>query len=453
MVQSSGRLGPRFAHFTAGLLALCAATSALSQTHPAVPVLQSRPNSQYTLYLDFGGFSFNGLWGGVASQVPGVTAAYDVDGNAAAFNTTELANIQNIWSRVAEKYSVFGINVSTLDPAIAANQAANDAARQAYYDATPRLMHTVIGGNGSWSGGGGVSYVGVTPFAQATNGYHTNWVFSALAPSNLQFVGEATAHEDGHGLGLYHQSDYNGNTLVNEYSSGTGTGVGSVAPIMGNSYSAQRGLWKSGTAHVNNSGPTQQNDPFVIANDNLMGGFINDGVGHALNQATALPLTNATVINTSLAKGVIVPKSSANPNSTGVANYTSDFWSFATGAGQVTISLVSGRSTITAGLADPGAMLDGTLKILDQAGNTVGTSSSGVLSESLTLTLAGGTYFVEIDSAGSLSPSNLGFFDMGSYFLTGSVVAVPEASTWAMLALGLVGISIARRRRAEAGQP
>ena len=447
MVQSSGRLGPRFAHFTAGLLALCAATSALSQTHPAVPVLQSRPNSQYTMYLDFGGFSFNGLWGGVASQVPGVTAAYDVDGNTAAFNTTELANIQNIWSRVAEKYSVFGINVSTLDPAIAANQAANDAARQAYYDATPRLMHTVIGGNGSWSGGGGVSYVGVTPFAQATNGYHTNWVFSALAPSNLQFVGEATAHEDGHGLGLYHQSDYNGNTLLAEYSSGTGTGPGSVAPIMGNSYSAERGLWKSGTAHVNNSGPTLQTDPFIVANDNLMGGFINDGVGHALNQATALPLTNATTINASLAKGVIVPKSASNPNPTGAANYTSDFWSFATGAGQVSFSLVSGRSTITADQADPGAMLDATLKILDLAGNPVATASSGVLLETLTLNLAAGNYYLEIDSAGSLG--GLGFFDMGSYFLKGSVIAVPEASTWAMFGLGLVGIAVARRRRAE----
>jgi len=35
---------------------------------------------------------------------------------------------------------------------------------------------------------------------------------------------------------------------------------------MGDSYSAQRGLWKIGTAHVNNNGPTTQNDISVILN-------------------------------------------------------------------------------------------------------------------------------------------------------------------------------------------
>src|SRR4051812_19842594 len=47
----------------------------------AVTAYDSRPGALYTLYLDFGGFAFNGLWGGQATQVPGVTPAYSIDVN------------------------------------------------------------------------------------------------------------------------------------------------------------------------------------------------------------------------------------------------------------------------------------------------------------------------------------------------------------------------------------
>jgi hypothetical protein len=407
------------------------------------------PAAPYEIYLDFGGFSFNGDW---ADQgLPGITPAYDTNGDASTFSASELTNIQNVWSRVAEKYAPFNVNVTTVDPAVAAGQAANDTQRQNYYDNEPKMMHTVIGGDGAWTGGGGGGIsagVGFTADAQpGSNGYHMDWVFSALAPTNLHFVGDASAHENGHGLGLSHQSDYNGNTLVNEFSPGTNSGPIPQAPLMGYSYTAQRSMWKIGTADTSNGSgtpPVIQNDPQTILGNPGIGPFVNDGIGHNLVSATPLPLSGL-VINSSLAKGVIVPASSTNPTTSGEANYVADFWSFSTGAGSVSITSNAGRSTITSGLADPGAMLDSTLRIFNTSGQLVASSATASLSETISLILGAGTYYAEVVSAAD--PNNTGFFDMGSYFLSGSLVAVPEPSTFALLAVGVFALGWAKRRR------
>src|SRR4051812_13583529 len=170
------------------LLAVLASTSlAFADQHATgVPALSSRPGGAYTLYLDFAGFNFNGTWGGTASPsgTPGNVPAYDGVASNGNFNATEIARMTNTWARVAEKYAGFNVNVTTVDPATGAN-AATDTARQAFYDTTAQMMHTVYGGNGSWSsGGGGLSFVNVAASSQnsTTNaGYHTNWVFAALA--------------------------------------------------------------------------------------------------------------------------------------------------------------------------------------------------------------------------------------------------------------------------------
>ena len=122
--------------------ALSAAAGAVfGEVHPGgVPALSSRPGSAYTVYLDFAGFTFTGVW--VNSGTPGVTPAYNnVTGS---FGAADQATITNVWAWVAEKFAPFNINVTTIDPAVAAGQAGSDAQRQAYYDATAKLMHTVI---------------------------------------------------------------------------------------------------------------------------------------------------------------------------------------------------------------------------------------------------------------------------------------------------------------------
>jgi hypothetical protein len=86
-----------------GIVALClavfGASPALAQTHPTVPSYSSSPGATYNVYLDFGGFTYNGNWG-TSGKGPGVTPAYDTNGDPTTFSSTELANIQNIWARM-----------------------------------------------------------------------------------------------------------------------------------------------------------------------------------------------------------------------------------------------------------------------------------------------------------------------------------------------------------------
>ena len=446
------RLVGRWRAFAIGnLLALCLVVGAFGRQaradiHPVAPAYNSLPGAAYTIYLDFSGFNFTGNWSGGAS-LPGATPAYTTDGNASAFNATELANIESIWSRVSEKYAPFSINVTTVDPAVAAGQAGTDLARQNYYNAQPRMMHTVIGGSGSWDpGAGGVSQISVTDHSEAgSNGAHTDFVFAAQAPSNLQFIGEAAAHENGHGFGMHHQSLYSGNTLVSEYSPGTGTGPGSLAPIMGVSYSSERGTWRNGTSHIGPFAPSLQNDVLKIMGNNGMS-IIDDAIGHSLAGATALPLAaNHATIDAAAAKGIIVPSNTLIPQPEGVANYTTDFWAFHTGTGLVSFTAHAGRESITAGVSDPGATLDATLVLLDSLGSVLATSATSSLSETITTSLAAGLYYLEVQSAGD--SSGLGYFDMGSYFLSGSLIAVPEPAGWLLATVGVACLAWPGDRR------
>lgn len=429
-----------------------------ASNHPAVPSLSSNPGAPYTIYLDFAGFSFSGTWGGSSSSsTPGVTPAFD---NATtAFTAADLTNIRQMWARTAEKYSPFGVNVTTVDPAAAG---ASDSARQAFYDQAAQLMHTVIGGTGSWSGGGGVSYVGVASTSTyswdptsnngAGPGYHTNFVFSTTMGNDPHVIAEDASHENGHGLGLSHQSDYSVSPF-NEYSSNGGvTGPGSVAPIMGASYYAQRGVWRSGDSDQGGSGPTPQNDPQVIfANANMT--VTNDGNGHTQVTATPLPLSGGS-INYNLAKGVIVPADTANPNPIDPSSYTTDLFSFLSAGGPMNVTLYNSAERLTPGSPDPGGTLSSTLTLLDGGGNQVTQVSTNFSAsspnENITQTLPPGLFYLQVASTGgqtSTTESSAQYYDMGDYFLTGYVPA-PEPTSLLMTGLAVSALLIRRRRAA-----
>ncbi len=80
----------------------------------SIPALNSNPGATASLYLDFDGH-FQAVW---SSYTNITTPAYDVDGDATTFSDEELANIQTIWETVAEDYSPFNINVTTLEPSV-----------------------------------------------------------------------------------------------------------------------------------------------------------------------------------------------------------------------------------------------------------------------------------------------------------------------------------------------
>jgi titin len=365
-----------------------------------VPILHSDPSATAKIYIDFDGNpAFQ--WGSYA--VP-ATPAYDQDGDPTTFNTAELASINEIWSRVAEKYSPFNIDVTTQDPGTYLNNQA---------------VHIVVGGTGAWVGAvtGGVTYIG-SFYNSADN---TCFVF----PGNLsngypKYVGEATAHEAGHAFGLQHQAEWNGTTLVQEYNPGNSA----TAPIMGNSYYAARGLWWSGTPVTNSAGT--QSDLSVISSGTNGFGYRTDDYGNSIGTATALTMSS----NTFTASGVIEQ------------NTDRDYFSFSVGA--------SGTMLINLGVAQYGAMLDGSLFVYNGSGALVASADTSSLGENLSISLTPGTYYVAAASHG-------GYGDIGQYTLSGSfnasstTVADPSALTATPISASKVTLAWADNSNNETG--
>ncbi len=203
-----------------------------------VPALSSNPGAFQTLYLDFDG-SAPFLWDGAGSGVPYVVRgpspdnapiavpAFTTDADALNFSATELTNIRNIFDWVAEKFSPFTINVTTMDPGIVEDS---------------RNMTCIIGGSASdWLGqtAGGVASLG----GFVDGGENTCFAFSVgvSAATIERFVGETIAHEAGHLIGLQHQRQGLPGGGVDEYFDGDSL----RAPIMGGSSNntTARGVW------------------------------------------------------------------------------------------------------------------------------------------------------------------------------------------------------------------
>lgn len=361
-VQSTG---------SSGSVAVAAATHPLS----SIPALNSLPGARASLFLDFDG-NFDALWG---SDRNITTPAYDIDGDPTTFSDTELANIQKIWQQVAEDYAPFNINVTTVQPASFANGVSQRVA---------------IGGDGLWSGGlyGGVSYVD-----SFTNSYqNTSFVFSEnTGNGNAKYTAEAVSHEAGHAFGLEHQSQYNtSGTLIDEYYPGPGDGR---APIMGDSYSATRGMWWYGTS---TSAGTYQDDLAVISRAANGFGYRPDDVGNTVSTAKPLNVSGSQVSGA----GIITTTSDV------------DYFSFTTTGGQATLS-----ANVPAGIGN----LDARIELRTSTGVLIASADpSTSLSATVSANLAAGSYRVVVASHGR-------YGDVGSYTVTGTVsgpAALPTVS-------------------------
>jgi len=314
-----------------------------------VPQLSSNPSAHVKIYLDFDGAPATS-WQGY--NVP-TTPAYDSDGDPTTFSSTELNVITQTWSRVAEKFSPFNVDVTTTDPGT-------------YADCT--ALHVIIGGTGSWTG------LMVAGAAQWNSFYDTTEVNSAYAFNSSSFgMGEAIVHEAGTTFGLQQQSNGNSQT--------PNMGTVNYAPVMGNSVSSRRGLWWNGNVlfwydPTTGQTTTQSQDDLSVLDGKF--GRRTDGVGSSISGATAL----ASNAGTFSGNGIISALSQT------------DFFSFNTTGGSVTIN-VNGNQY--------GQMLNPYFKLYNSSGTLLATAdNSSTLNNTLTQTLGSGTYYISVAGHGSL---------------------------------------------------
>jgi hypothetical protein len=353
-----------------------------------VPGYQSLPGVSHSLYLDFDG-DVTPDWG---IYHPGTTPAYDIDGNPDDFSPQELENIHTIWQGVAEKYSPFKLNVTTIPPT---------------QFGAPKI---VVGGDGAWApkDSGGIAIANssvITTFPKV------GFVFPARLGNGLpKFVIEASAHEAGHGYGLVHQSLYDGGNFVKEYNPGDAD----RAPIMGRSYDATRGLWWHGPTP--GSSTILQDDLAVLSRTGTLTpnlGYRADDHRDAPDLADPLDITADFSLS---GHGIIERTSDA------------DFFSFST---------PGGTAHLVADVAPVAAMLDLSMSLYDSAGQLIRMAATASLGESMTVTLDPGVYRIGVTSAG-------GYGDIGQYSISGS--AVPEPASAVTLAVAFGPALLARRR-------
>lgn len=366
------------------LNALANATAASTKLPlSSLPSLSSDPGAPVTMYLDFVGAPAM-TW--LSYNVP-ATPAFDQDNDPTTFNSAELTAINDIWRDVADEYSPFNINVTTVNPGTLVHG---------------KSLELIIGGNDGWLGAsaGGVSYIGAFTDTSLPN---ISFVFTdQLGKGVPKYTAMATAHEAGHQFGLYHQANWSGGTLLQDYSDNGGSTA--TAPIMGDSYGAARGLWWNGTSDI--SSTTIQDDMAVISG-------ANNGFGYRPDDYPGNITAPATLTGTSFSTSGIIGSTS-----------DVDYFQFTTGAGSVNISV--GGLSISDAFGALHGMLDPKLSLYTSSDQLLATSDTG-LSETISTTLLAGTYIIAVGSHGS-------YGDVGEYTLNGTAAALPPTTPTSLTA-------------------
>ena len=347
------------------------AASAVTVDILSVPAFSSRPSAPRKLYLDFNGHgaidNWNGWWEFGGKNVT-ATPAYDIDGDLFSFSAQEQQNIQQIWKGVAEKFSPFNVDVTTIKPS------------------KINGVRVVIGGDGAWYGsGGGVASIGGWGEEGFTDANSGNVAFVWANPGNTAYVAEAAAHETGHTLGLYHHSF--SPIQSNEYAPGF---------IMGSG-----GKWAS--TSVNGTIATSRDDNTVVSEgsqDDLAKIVSGNGFTYRVDDAGATT-TSAVVLN-------LVQQDGARQASfNGVIEQMPDLDLFR-------INHLGGSMNIEVRDAEFRGMLDPRLTLRNSSNVVIVSSSSntaGGVSERIQFNnLDAGTYYIGVSGSGA-------YGDIGQYRL------------------------------------
>ncbi len=368
-----------------------------------VPAFSSRPGASKKLYLDFNGQNTIDGWSGwwiFGGEDAGPTPAYDIDNDQTSYSYQEKVNIEKVWKGVAEKFSPFDVDVTTVIP----------SSRSPGHSAT-----VVIGGDGAWHGsGGGVGQVG--GFNEGFfDGNSGNYAFVWDGRNNPKYMVEAVAHEAGHMFNLYHQST--APIDQNEYAPGF---------IMGSGDATAFGRWGStsvngtfATTRDGNSvvlGRSSQDDLATLAADNFP--FRADDFGSSIPTATTVSLTSVNGVLSASTSGVLTPSD------------------------RDVIKIVHTGGSFEAEVlnAEFRGMLDPQLTLTSSTGNTIQFSnidngSDGVGEKITVNSLAAGTYLLWIDSEGGYG--NIGQWRLNVRAGTGSTT--PNNTIGSAQEIGLQG--------------
>lgn len=334
--------------------------------------LQSLPGATAVLYIDYRG-GYTPTWGGITYQKPNVSNA----------------QIRDVWTRVAEDFMPFKINVTT---DIQVYQSAPEPGRQRVI-CTPTATAA--------PGAGGAAYL-------------NSWNWSGDTPcwsfyTSGKAAAEVISHEAGHTLSLRHD----GRTTPSEGSYG-GQGGGSVgwAPIMGVGYYQPVTQWSQGDyANASNI----ENDLAMITGNNNNVDYRDDDTGITLADARYLQMSPDGTI---FAEGVIETTTDA------------DAFQFSTTGGTVSLT------------ADPApgewANLAIQATLHDAAGNLIAINNpQDQLRASINTTIPSGTYTFRITGVSrnnSLSDGFSSYGSLGYYSISGSVPNI--GSPWTVSSQG-----------------
>jgi hypothetical protein len=348
------------------IMMLCGVITSKAQ----VPLLNSYPSASAVVFLDFDGHTVPiGAWTGSPIYCA-----------PSGLNNTQITEAFN---RVAEDYRPFDINITT------------DSTK--YFAApTEKRMRAIVTPTYEWYGpAGGVAYVTSFSWGDDTPCF----VFSSQLIYNPKYVGEATSHEIGHTLGLFHQSTYNASCAKTaEYNPGIGSGEIGWAPIMGVGYSKNLTLWNNGPN--SNGCAAIQNDLDIIID--LANGFLYRTDDHSSSFAGA---TNAPFVSNVF-------------NVTGVVEQNTDadfFIVTMTAYGRLQLNAIP----TNVGTGNSGSNLDMQVSLYNNSFVLLGVYNPGTLLNSIIDSMMNaGTYYLKIEGKGNVYAPN--YASLGSYSLQGN---------------------------------
>ena len=335
-----------------------------------VPQLSSYPSASAVVFLDFDGHTVNGTSWNYNGPI---------ECNASGLNNTQITEVFN---RVAEDYRPFDVNITT------------DSTKYLAAPANKRIR-VILTVSSSWYGSaGGVAFIYSFTWGDDTPCF----VFSGLLNYNVKNISEATSHEVGHTLGLFHQSLYDVNCVkVSDYNPGTGSGEIGWAPIMGVGYSKNLTLWNNGP---NSYGCNSlQDDLSIITTGNGFGYRTDDNTGTFGSANTVTFNSNQFNID-----GIVEQ------------NADQDMFKF-------TIPILS-RFTLDAipynvGTGNSGSNLDMQVTFYNSSQTLLGVYNPGMLLSSIIDTnLSAGTYYLKVEGKGNIYAPN--YASLGSYAIEGN---------------------------------